>query len=180
MAAGPIPGRVFLAPTSAAVGGTQVRGLFEDSIGFDDGTLTEHYGAGLESDNWTTVRTPSTTPPKLILPIRDQTTQGFQLLLSLLSDGASVHSSGGVSTAVHGTPPSVILAVRPKDTTQKYLYGPRWYMHRDTVKRITWHRNLFHFDGASLELAPSRSLDHTLRAFMLDTPANIDAHYSLP
>lgn len=179
MTAGPLPATLWISPTQANVGGTQVRGIFEDAITWDDGVGAAHFGGGLESDNWTTIRRPDATPPKLIIPIRNVNAQSLTLLFSLLSAGSNVVSHGSPSTAVHGNPPAVALALRPKDTTQLFLYGPRWTLHADSVKRLTWHRNRAHYDGAELALAPSRSLDHTLRAFMFDTAANIDTYYGL-
>jgi hypothetical protein len=179
MSAHPVPGKVFITPTSAAVGGTQVTGIFEDRVEFDDGTKTEHYGTGLEADAWGTLRAPGDAPAALYIPLRDVSSVTMQLLLSLLSTGANMHSHGGGSTPIHGDPPGVALVIRPKDTTQNYLYGPRWKLHKLCEKRIVWSRKALRFEGNTLILAPHRSLDSTKKAFMEDTPANINSHYGL-
>jgi hypothetical protein len=178
MAAKPRPGKLYIDPTSAAVGGTLLAGILDDRIEFDDGRTVRHFGAGPEIDNWATLAAPAASPAKLIIPVRDVSAATMQLLLALLSTGTAIHSSGGQGTATHGMPPSVALALRPKDGSE-ILYGPRWTLHAESVKRLVWSRTAMRYEGSQLVLAPHRSLDHTKRAFMEDSAANIDAHYGL-
>lgn len=179
MAAHPTPGKVFYNPTSAAVAGTQIYGIADDRVEFDDGAGVQAFGTGLEADAWAIQRAPGERPAALYIPVRDVSSTTMQLLFSLLSTGSTMHSHGGNGVAVHGDPPSVALVVRPKDTTQNYLYGPRWKMHPLCERRLTWHRGVFRYADSLLVLAPLRSLDGTKKAFMEDTVANINTYYGL-
>lgn len=174
-----IPGKPFINPTDATTGGTQIKGIFEDRIEFDDGRGTRHFGSGLESDAWTTIAAPAERPPALIIPVRDVAATTLQLLFSLLSTGSGIDSHGGNSVAVHGDPPAVALVIRPKDTTQDYFYGPRWKLHQDTEKRLVWSQGVAHFEGSVLMLCPQRSQDGTLQAFKKGTASAINTVYSL-
>lgn len=178
MSAHPRPGKLYIDPTSANVGGTLLAGIFEDRIEFDDGRGVRHFGAGPEIDNWATLAAPATVPARLIIPLRDVSAATLQLLFALLSTGTAIHSHGGQSTAAHGNPPSVALALRPKDGGS-ILYGPRWKLHAESEKRVIWSRTVMRYEGSRLVLAPHRSLDHTKRAFMEDSAANIDSHYGM-
>lgn len=177
MAAHPRPGKLYLEPTSAAAGGTQIVGIFEDRIEWDDGIQTVHVGAGLAGDDWETLRAPSDSPPRLIIPVRDVSSTTLQLLFSLLGTGSSIRSDGAGTVGVHGVAPGWALALRPNDGSA-ILYGPRWKLHAESVKRIVWSRTAMRYEGAELILAPHRSLSGK-RAFMEDTAENIDAHYEL-
>lgn len=179
MTAGPIPGKLYIDPTDATTGGTQVVGIAEDAMVFDDGRGVQHFGSGLESDAWTSIQGPAETPPKLVIPLRDISATTLQLLFSMLSTGTGIDSHGGNSVGIHGNLPSVALVIRPKDTTQDYFYGPRWKLHQDSVKRITWSRNVAHFDGSELALCPQRSLDGTKQAFKKGTASAINTAYGL-
>lgn len=179
MPASPLPGKLYIDPTSAGAGGTLVTGIADDRIEWDDGIATRHFGAGLEADNWTTLRAPSDAPPRLIIPVRDVSSATLQLLFSLVSTGTGMHSHGGNSTPIHGDPPGVALVIRPKSASASLLYGPRWKLHAESEKRIVWSRTSMRYEGSLLVLAPQRSLDHTKRAFMEDTAENIDSYYEL-
>lgn len=179
MSAHPVPGYVYTAPTSAAVGGTLVNGLVEDRIEWEDGRGVRAFGSGLEADAWSMVPVQGEKPPALILPVRDVAAATLQLLFSHLSTGTTMHSHGGQGVPPFGDLPGVALVVRPKDTSQLYLYGPRWKMHPDCVKRLTWHRNVARFDGSLLVLCPQRSLDGSKKAFMFDSVSNINTYYGL-
>lgn len=181
MSAHPIPGKVFIDPTSAAVGGTQVVGIAEDAIEFDPRLKVEHDGSGLEADAWVTTRGRSDGPPVLSLPVRDVSSTTLKLLLSLLSTGVAVASHGGNATTVHGTPTAVALVIRPQETTtpQDYFYGGRWVLHEESIALLTWNRGEMRYAGSVLRLCPERSLDGSEKAYMLDSVANIDTHYGL-
>jgi hypothetical protein len=177
LAAHPVPVTVHVNPSSATAGGTQVVGIANDEVAFEELANVRHLGGGLESDNWVTVRSTAEAPAKLIIPVRDVSALTLQLLLALLGTGSNVHSHGGNSTAIHGDAPGVALGLRPKDTGQKYLYGPNWKLHRDSRARIVWSRNRMLYDGSELILAPHRSTDGTKKAYMHDSAAAINAHY---
>lgn len=177
MAASPLPGKLYLEPTTAGAGGTQIVGISEDRIEWEDGIETRHVGAGLDSDDWETLRAPSEMPPRLIIPVRDVSSVTLQLLFSLLSTGTGMKSHGANTVGIHGVAPGWALALRA-NVGNEILYSPRWKLHAESVKRIVWSRSAMRYEGSELMLAPHRSLDGK-RAFMLDTAANIDAYYEL-
>ena len=178
MAAHPVPGLVFINPTAAAAGGTQLRGIFDDQVEFEDGTEVEHHGGGLEADSWVTTRKQG-RPAVLLIPVRDVSSTTIQLLLGLLSTGTGADSNGGTGIGVHGVPPAVSLAIRPRDTGQDYFYSPRMVLHERSVKRIVWSRTVPKYDGSVLALCPERSLDGTKQAYKLGTAAAINTTYGL-
>lgn len=178
MAATPIPGKLYHTPTNATTGGTQVTGIEGDEFSFDDGRGVRHFGGGLEADNWVTLAGPPEKPAALIIPVRDVSSTTLQMLFSLLSTGTGLDSHVGNSTAPHGVPPSLALVIRPKDTTQDYFYGPAWRLHADSVKRLTWSRNVWHYDGSLLVLAPHRS-SAGKKAYMKGTATAINTYYGL-
>lgn len=178
MAAHPVPGKLYIGPTNATTGGTQVTGVEGDQFSFDDGRGVRHFGGGLEADNWVTLAGAPERPAALEIPVRDVSSTTLQLLFSMLSTGTGLDSHGGNGTAPHGTPPSVALVIRPKDTTQDYFYGPAWRLHADSVKRLVWSRNVWHYEGSLLVLAPHRS-SAGKKAYMKGTASAINTYYGL-
>lgn len=176
MAAHAIPGKVYITPTNATTGGTQLVGLADDRITFEDGVQVAAWGADLQPDAWDVVRLPG-KPPALRLGLQDVSATGRQVILAALGTGSNAVSAGGNGTAIGASPPSVALVVRPRDTSQLYLYGPAWRLHPLHEGRLVLARDLPFFD--SLVLLPCRSADGTKRAWMLDTAANINSHYGL-
>lgn len=178
MAATPIPATLHINPTNATSGGTQITGIEEDRVVFDDGRGVLTFGGGLEADNWVTLAGPAVRPASLTLVVHNVTSTTLQLLFSLLSTGTGIDSHGGNGTAPYGVPPSVAIGLRPKDTTQDYFYGPAWRLHADSVKRLTWSRNVWHYDGSLLVLAPHRS-SAGKKAYMKGTATAINTYYGL-
>lgn len=178
MAAHPVPGKLYINPTNATTGGTQLVGIAGDRTVFDDGGEVKAYGSGLEPDAWAVIRTPG-RPPKLELALGDVSSTGRQMILALWGTGSDAVSAGGSGTSVHAAPPAVSLVIRPRDTTQLYWYSPRVVLHPDHVAKLLWSRGEFVWQDALLALLPRRSADGTKRAWMLGTAANINSHYGL-
>ena len=178
MAAHPVPGKLYINPTNATTGGTQLVGIAGDRTVFDDGGEVRAYGTGLEPDAWTVVRAPG-RPPKLTLALGDVSSVARQMILALWGTGANAVSAGGNGTSVFAAPPAVALVIRPTDTSQLYWYSPRVVLHPEHVARLLWSRTDAVWQDAMLALLPRRSADGTKRAWMLDTAANINTHYGL-
>jgi hypothetical protein len=178
MTATAIPGKVYISPTDATSGGTQLVGIAEDAITFDDGVEVKVYGAGLEPDNWASIRVPG-RPPKLLLSLGDVSDTARKLFFAAWGTGSNAVSAGGSGISVHAAPPAVSLVIRPRDTSQLYFYSPRVVLHPDHVAKLLWSRTETHWRDAVLTLLPMRSSDNSKRAWMLDTAANINTHYGL-
>lgn len=176
MAAHALPGKLYIGPTNATTGGTQLVGIAEDQTTFEDGVQVQAWGADLAPDAWSVLRLPG-LPPALRIGLQDVSTTGRQLILSALGTGSNAVSSGGNGTAIGAEPPSVALVIRPRDTGQLYFYAPAMRVHPDHIARLTWSREAPFFDA--VVLLPCRPSGGTTRAWMLDTAANINTHYGL-
>lgn len=178
MAVHAIPGILVLDPTDATTGGTNIVGIDDDGIEFDDGREFRVVGSGFQRDAFDILPTRGRAPV-LRLPLRDQGSTSMQLLFDYLSIGTAIHSDGGQASPNYVSTAVGALLIRPVDTTQLYFYGPRWVLHPENEGRIVWHRNRLHFDGSVLALTPRRSINGTLRAWSRDTAANINSYYGL-
>jgi hypothetical protein len=178
MPASPFPGKLYLNPASAGVGGTPIEGILDDEISFDPSRPTEAHGSGLDPDSWSAVEVPGDEPPALVIPVRDVSAETLSMLLAAISQGTALHSSGGQAVESFDSARSSALVLRPRSGTQ-LLYGPRWARHPRCQASIVWHRTKLRFEGSTLILMPQPSLDGTKRAYMEDTAANINAHYGL-
>jgi hypothetical protein len=178
MAKFPIFGVPYLAPTNATTGGTQLVGITDRRVEFDDGARVRTIANDIRADAFVTLRAPG-VPPALIIPLGDVSATARKLLYSLLTSGGSSLQSHAGNVYPLNLAQGYSLVIRPDDTNQLYWYSGRVTMHEQSKARMVWAPTGGHFDGSELVLMPERSLDGTKRAWMHDTAANINTHYGL-
>lgn len=118
--------------------------------------------------------------PKLRIPLVEHSNTARLLYMNpVTADGDAIGSAEGV--AVFLLLQRFKIVVRPLDTAELFLYSEGWQLTKESIKSLRWSARELMFDAAELVLQPSRpSGGSALDAYMLNTAAAINAHYSLP
>lgn len=174
-----VPGRLFVSPTSATVGGTELVGVENRRHEFDTGRRSRIVKGGLEQDAFRAIAAPSAPAVLTLLP-RGDTTQLMQTLFGLnLATGGGLQSSGAGVLKDGEIPTRFAIVLRPFDATQKYLYSPSWQIHPESLPFVVWDPVLPRFSGAVLKLFAGRVPGGGVPAVAHDSAAAIDALYGL-
>ncbi len=158
----PVPGTVWLNPTAADAGGTRLLDIVEDEIEYEQGKASIEGRSDFDRGSYVLLR--DTAPDRLILPL----VGNAEALAMLLGD-----------TEEFDLEPVFSIAVRPKDSTEKHLYGPHWQLSAESEARLVFSRRRWLFEDSRLILVAGVVPGAAKKPSMYDTVANINTHYGL-
>lgn len=170
------PGKLYITPTTAAVGGTLLTGIEERLITLSVWADVREFRAG--SGSLAGYRTYRNRQEQawLSIPLMGQTTDAIKLLWAhLTSDGATYAPN---IRGQYSLMPSFAMVLRPDDSSGEYIYAPRWRMAAENEQAIITSPFLPRFEQQVLRMVASDSGENQ-RPFMIGTAAAIDAHYGL-
>ena len=175
------PGRLYLTPTTVTgATGTLIDGIEEQAISLMLDGDVRRYRTGIGADAGFRMRMGRVQAARLMLPLREQSVTGLKLLLSqLTTDGATIRPTGGTAAAEFAKLPTFALIVRPKSSSEKYLYSPNWAMSEQTLQHILHSEDGAQLAGATLELIATRPTNATGPAYMWASSSAIATAYSL-
>lgn len=174
------PGAPYVTPTDATTGGTLLAGIEEQSISFDPGLETRLRRTGVGASAGYRMRAGRVQPARLIMPLRDQSSAALKILFSqLTTSGTTFRDKGGTAAAEFAKLPTFAIVLRPKSTSEKYLYAPNWALSQESAQLVLHHENGPQLSDAVLVLVATKPSNATGPAWMWDTAANIDTAYGL-
>jgi hypothetical protein len=89
----------------------------------------------------------------LSIQLRSHATLAIRMLLAhLTTDGVTLRSTGGTATAPYALLPTFAAVLRPRDTTQPYLYAPKWALAPDSEHFLLSSADIPTLEGSSLNL----------------------------
>lgn len=171
----PTPGQLFLNPTSAEVGGTQIKGIEERMIQFSwpSDVVVRRSGVGTGSGFISRLRRDN--PAILAIPFRSHSANAIKILWShLTTSGTGI--SEGAGTHPHEVLPSFSLIVRPLLDTENYIYAPKWRLMTENDQGLLYHRLLPVFSNNTLFLI-ANDPEADVEPVMWDSSTAIDLEY---
>lgn len=175
------PGRLYLTPTTVTgTTGTLIDGIEEQSIVFSIDADLRRARTGIGANAGFRMRMGRVQAARLILPLREQSTTGLKILLSqLTTDGATIRPTGGTAAAEFAKLPTFALILRPKSSSEKYLYSPNWALSEGTLQHILHAEDGAQLAGATLELIACRPTNASGPAYLWGSSSAIASAYSL-
>lgn len=176
-----ILGTLYIAPTSALVGGTELQGMQQGAaitIVQDPGVKYERHG--LEADAVRAYRDPAPAPPYLVIPAQGGDATTLKLLWAhLTSNGTQIASGGSYHVPGAHTMREYSAIIRPWDTTQRYWYFPRLQLHDTARPLMNRDRIIRELAESNLILLCARLDNSDYPAIGYGTAAEIDSLFGL-
>lgn len=174
------PGELYLSPTNATTGGTLISGVEEQDISMTVSPDVRVFRTGIGVNAGFTMLRGRQEPARLLIPLRQQDTTGLKILLShLTTSGGSIRPTGGTATAELRALPSFALILRPKSTSEKYLYSPYWQVSPEQELAVLHSEDGAQLEGNILVLVATQAVGVSTPPWLWDTAANINTAYGL-
>lgn len=177
-----ILGDLYLAPTTATVGGTKLPGLDPQRpirLITPHGIRTERHG--YERDAVQSYVEPADEPNQLVLPAAGHDANTLKLLFATITaDGATIQSAGGNALKAARLARETAAVVRPRDTSEMYWYMPRLQLFEDALPLMNrGYPDFAGIDDSLLVMLCARPLSSLQDAVFIGAPSDINSHYNL-
>lgn len=174
------PGSLYLTPTKAATGGTLISGIEEQLITFMFRAEVVVRRTGTGANEGFRSRMRRVGPALLRVPLRQQDSTALKILFShLTTDGTTLRPTGGTAAIPFAILPAFALVLRPKLSTEKHIYAPKWRLASESEQHAVFGEVLPNMEGNVLNLIANWSETSGVPAWMWGASADIDTAYSL-